>query len=299
MGETNFGVLNKTSLLKKLSGQDLIGFEFKNKKPFDAYNYAKIIIASNSLPTSEDTSEGFYRRWLILDFSNTFPEGKDILKTIPEIEYNNLCRKCCKILPELLERNNFTNQGTIEERQKKYILSSNPLSLFIGNCCEKSDEYFVSYNELYNAYLQYLKVNKKRKVKKKEFKAVLDDEGFFPEKTSKLVGENEEGYSKYQTILWIDGIKLKKNWKEFCSFCSFCPKSHLTPRIEHQYENRAKRAKRAKLIDFFQENPEKEISEEDLIKIFENEALIYKDLENLSKRGEIINIKPFFWKLNQ
>ena len=68
MGETNFNVLNKTSLLKKLTGQDLIGFEFKNKKPFDDYNYAKIMIASNSLPVSSDTSEGFYRRWMILDF---------------------------------------------------------------------------------------------------------------------------------------------------------------------------------------------------------------------------------------
>ncbi len=27
MGETNFGVMAKTSLLKKLSGQDIIGFE--------------------------------------------------------------------------------------------------------------------------------------------------------------------------------------------------------------------------------------------------------------------------------
>jgi len=33
LGETNFGVMNKTSLLKKLAGQDLIGYEFKNKKP--------------------------------------------------------------------------------------------------------------------------------------------------------------------------------------------------------------------------------------------------------------------------
>ncbi|GAH38245.1 unnamed protein product, partial [marine sediment metagenome] len=49
MGETNFGVLSKTSLLKKLTGQDLIGFEYKQKKPFDDYNYAKVIISSNSL----------------------------------------------------------------------------------------------------------------------------------------------------------------------------------------------------------------------------------------------------------
>ncbi len=38
MGETNFGVISKTSLLKKLTGQDLIGFEYKQKKPFDDYN---------------------------------------------------------------------------------------------------------------------------------------------------------------------------------------------------------------------------------------------------------------------
>jgi len=87
MGETNFGVLNKSSMLKKLTGGDMIGFEMKGKKPFDDINYAKMIIASNSLPTSEDTSEGFYRRWIIIDFPNEFPEGKDILETIPEKEY--------------------------------------------------------------------------------------------------------------------------------------------------------------------------------------------------------------------
>ena len=34
MGETNFSEMNKTSILKKISGNDLIGFEYKNKKTF-------------------------------------------------------------------------------------------------------------------------------------------------------------------------------------------------------------------------------------------------------------------------
>ncbi|KKM61413.1 hypothetical protein LCGC14_1532040, partial [marine sediment metagenome] len=83
MGETNFGILQKSSILKKLTGGDLIGFEMKNKSPFDDYSYSKILIASNSLPSSEDTSEGFYRRWIIIDFPNQFPEGKDIIDTVP------------------------------------------------------------------------------------------------------------------------------------------------------------------------------------------------------------------------
>ena len=62
MGETNFNEMNKTSTLKKLSGGDLIGFEYKNKDPFEEINYAKIIIATNNLPTTTDKTIGFYRR---------------------------------------------------------------------------------------------------------------------------------------------------------------------------------------------------------------------------------------------
>jgi len=203
MGETNFGVLKKTSILKKLTGQDLIGFEFKNKKPFDDYNYAKIIISSNSLPVSEDTSEGFYRRWLILDFPNTFKEGKDILQTIPEVEYSNLAKKVTKILPKLLKDGSFTNQGTIKERMQRYIMASNPLSYFLENYCEKDHSRFIRYGELYNIYRQYLNYIKKRRVNHKEFQDVLALEGLYVYRTSKQIGQN------WVNDRFIEGIELK------------------------------------------------------------------------------------------
>jgi len=84
MGETNFNEISKTSILKKLTGGDLIGFEYKNKNPFSEKNYAKILIATNSLPTTTDKTLGFYRRWLIIDFPNQFTEQKNILADIPE-----------------------------------------------------------------------------------------------------------------------------------------------------------------------------------------------------------------------
>ncbi len=89
MGETNFNEMSKTSILKKLTGGDVIGFEYKNKNPFEDHNYAKIIIATNNLPTTTDKTIGFYRRWCIIDFPNSFSEKKDILKDITEEEYNN------------------------------------------------------------------------------------------------------------------------------------------------------------------------------------------------------------------
>lgn len=203
IGETNFGVLDQSSILKKLTGGDKIGFEKKNKDPFDDYNYAKPIIASNSLPSSSDTSDGFYRRWAIIDFPNEFEErGRDIVETIPEIEYNNLAKKICRILPELLKKGKFTNQGTIAERRNKYIEMSNPLEKFINEHCETDESYYESSSKLYTKYMQFLKKNKKRIVKRTEFNKVLDEEGFYQERNSKKV--NEEWISGR----WINGLRL-------------------------------------------------------------------------------------------
>jgi P4 family phage/plasmid primase-like protien len=236
MGETNFGLLTNTSLLKQLTGGDKIGFEKKGKDPFTGYNYAKIIIASNSLPTTQDTSDGFFRRWLIIDFPNEFPEGKDITRIIPEIEYNNLARKVINILPKLIERGSFTNQGEIEERRKKYIYASNPLPLFLKQCCILNDEEdtFISSAELYTAYIYYLKKHKKRRVKNKEFKVALEDEGFWADKTSKKVGITDEGYAKNKVTYWIDGIILVSDWKGrvLDSFAPFANNPTPLPTIE-------------------------------------------------------------------
>ena len=130
MGETNFNEMSKTSILKKLTSGDLIGFEYKNKTPFEEKSYAKIIIATNNLPATTDKTLGFYRRWCIIDFPNRFSEQKDILKDIPDEEYECLTLKCALILKELLEKRKFHKEGSIEERAKKYEEKSNPFDKF-------------------------------------------------------------------------------------------------------------------------------------------------------------------------
>jgi len=71
-------------------------------------NYAKILIATNNLPTTTDKTIGFYRRWLIIDFPNQFSEKKDILADIPNEEYNSLALKCVGILKDLLMKRAFS-----------------------------------------------------------------------------------------------------------------------------------------------------------------------------------------------
>ncbi len=200
MGETNWGIISKTSILKKLTGEDLINFEMKNINLFSGHNYAKIIIGSNSLPSSSDTCDGFYRRWLIVDFFNQFKEGKSVTATIPEVEFHNLARKCARILPELLSKGEFSNQGSIEERKNNYIMASNPLPFFISTYCEIGAKFKTPVNDLYASYIKYLVANHKRIVSWIEFKrSITEQQGL------QIIRVYESGVRDW----FIDSIKIK------------------------------------------------------------------------------------------
>jgi len=162
MGETNFNEMSKTSTLKKLTGGDVIGFEYKNKNPFEEINYAKIIIATNNLPTTTDKTVGFYRRWMIVDFPNQFSEKKDILSEIPEEEYSNLAGKCLDLLKELLEKREFHKEGTVEERQKMYEDRSDPLEKFITEFTTDDVESHLTKSNFEKKLNQWLKDNNHR-----------------------------------------------------------------------------------------------------------------------------------------
>lgn len=224
LGETNFGLLENSSLLKKLCGGDKIGYEKKGKDPFDDVNYAKIIIASNSLPSSIDTSDGFYRRWMIVDFPNEFEEtGKPIWEIVPDEEYKALANKITKIISELLNKGKFENQGSIEYRKQKYISVSNPFDLFLKEYCFIGDDKKIKYSVLYSTYLRYLSKNKRRRVSRKEFAAVLDDEGLYKEKNN---FKDEDG--NYYSTLWVMGLRL-------CDLCDL--RDYISTSPSHREAN--------------------------------------------------------------
>jgi len=164
MGETNFSELSKTSLIKKLTGGDFIGFEYKNKNPFEDRNYAKILIATNNLPETTDKTLGFYRRWCIIDFPNQFSEQKNILDDIPPEEYESLALKSCIILKDLLTRRNFTNEGTIEERKEDYENKSNFLDKFLKEFTNEDLNGYITKSDFYKQFTTWCKSNRHREL---------------------------------------------------------------------------------------------------------------------------------------
>ena len=164
MGETNFNEMNKTSMLKKLSGGDLIGFEYKNKDLFEDVNYAKLIIATNNLPATSDKTIGFYRRWMIIDFPNTFSEQEDIISLIPEEEYESLALKCTFILKDLLDKRKFTNEGTVEERMEIYESKSNFLEEFVKKFTIQDSSGHITKKDFYRKFSAWSKEHRHREM---------------------------------------------------------------------------------------------------------------------------------------
>lgn len=178
MGETNVSTLKRTQFIKRATGQDIISYEFKLKGAFNDINYAKLILATNSLPITYDKTTGFYRRPLIIDFPNKFDEKIDILSTIPKKEYKNLVKKSISVLQKLLKRRTFTNEPTVEQKRERYELTSNPILRFIKQYCKEDVNADVVYADFYEKFCQFVKDEDVRRLTRHEVTELLTRDGY-------------------------------------------------------------------------------------------------------------------------
>ena len=179
MGEVHYDDLKNTNILKKLGGEDKMSFQFKGKTPFTEDNTATCLCLTNSMPITPDKTLGFYRKWLIIDFVNQFPEiDKNLIDAIPEKEFENLAKKLLRILKELYIKPHFTNEGDFDERGKRYEERSNPIMKFIEDKCIEEPGEMISLRDFTNSCNEYLKTKHLRVMNSNQVGKVLRDEGF-------------------------------------------------------------------------------------------------------------------------
>lgn len=217
MSEVQEQDMKSTNIIKALSGEDPIRYEFKGKDTFQETSYTTCIIATNALPTTNDRSAGFYRRWLIIDFPNQFEIRTNLIESIPDAEFENLARKCIAKAKDLLETGKFTNEGTMEERNARYEARSNPVGHFIAEHFDEDSDGQTVFKEFYDELQVWLVKNNHRKLTTKATSALLKELGWTTStrdvKTS--LGTDEYGQEKfnYKTKTLIFGICRKKELK--------------------------------------------------------------------------------------
>jgi len=202
IGEVNKSVFSKTSIIKRITGDDLIRIEYKGKDSFDTHLYCKPLISCNILPETTDTSIGFYRRWFIINFPNQFDEKQNILKKIPEEEFENLGLKCISLLKNLLKSGTFHNEGTIPERQEKYEKYSNPMDKFLEEFTSKNPDGWIIYENFYKRYVDHLISLRFRKQTKIEISRGLKKRGY-EIKIKNISSEHLDGYVQKTSILGV------------------------------------------------------------------------------------------------
>jgi phage/plasmid-associated DNA primase len=65
-------ILNNTGIIKKLTGNDVHTGEYKFKNPFKFVNYARLIFFCNRTPETEDDTDVFYRRPIVINLTTQF-----------------------------------------------------------------------------------------------------------------------------------------------------------------------------------------------------------------------------------
>jgi len=179
MGEVSHSDLKNTNQIKKIAGEDKLSFQFKGKTPFTDDNTATCVCLTNSLPITPDKSLGFYRKWGIIDFPNQFSGIKhDVVGSIPDVEFENLARKCINILKDLYKTRKFTNEGTFEERMERYEERSNPVMKYLEEYYDEEVGGYISIRQFTNDCNEYLKKNHLRIMSAVYVGKILREEGF-------------------------------------------------------------------------------------------------------------------------
>lgn len=184
MGETDFKALDRTSVLKKIVGNENIGLEFKFGGTFEDKLYAKLIIATNSLPETHDRTHGFYRRQVILDFIGRFTEQKDVMASLTHSDYESFARKALNALRRVLVNRQFTGEGDTEEKMQRYEDRSNPLPRFIREHTVNDPEGEIPKYAFRDNFNAWLKENGYRTLSDEEIGIKMKKQGFEDKRSS-------------------------------------------------------------------------------------------------------------------
>ncbi|MDG7038771.1 MAG: hypothetical protein JRN37_06420 [Nitrososphaerota archaeon] len=151
--------IHATGIIKSIIGGDAITVEKKNRDPFTFKPLVKLFYSANQLPEVLDTSDAWFRRWKITEFTQEFEKEKcdpDLLSklTTPE-ELSGLLNLILKALRELIARGRFAHEDDIDLIRESWMLKADHLRRFIDVMLEPEPGADTPRQEIYDAYTKW------------------------------------------------------------------------------------------------------------------------------------------------
>ena len=174
--------LMTTGNFKTLVSGDSVRAQKKYGQPFTFRNYSKLIFSSNRIPDSDDKSQAYYKRWLILSFDKVFYGAtKDtnlINKLTTPDELSGLLNLALIALRQLRKDGGFKDVS-IEKVRKEYEYNANTIKAFLEEKCvvDLASSNSTPTVYLYNEYENYCAAKGARPLDMNVFGARLKEYG--------------------------------------------------------------------------------------------------------------------------
>src|SRR5215207_8308801 len=183
--ELSSATIHDTTVLKKLTGRQPVRIERKNQRAYDTTLYAKLIFSANKIPETQDESDAYFRREIIIGFPRRFEDGKGadpnlLRKMTTEEELSGIFNVLVPALKRVLYNGIFVREKTIEQRRERHQLAVDPIASFlkeaIAEHSEESDKTFKDI--LYRAYKQFCKEHELAVESEENFAKILKSDRF-------------------------------------------------------------------------------------------------------------------------
>ena len=128
-----------TSIFKAITGGDQLQAEYKFRDSFDFQPFARLVFSSNSLPQSNDASQGFFDRWVVVPFDRSFrgtsieiPRSELHAKLTSQGELSGLLNKALDALETVKNRNwRLHSSETLSNAHREFHSITDPLGVWL------------------------------------------------------------------------------------------------------------------------------------------------------------------------
>jgi P4 family phage/plasmid primase-like protien len=185
--------IKETEELKKIIGGDPISCEPKFKDVYTFTPYATMIFSANDIPIVNDESDGFARRFELIEWTKSF-YGKDRDHTVNDIknskeELSGILNMLIPIARRLLETRNLTYESTVEDAKIAWLRKSDSATRYIKENTVASAEHHEPVALIWSEYNKFAKANGMTPIQDREFNKKLESMGFV-RKGKKISGSN-------------------------------------------------------------------------------------------------------------
>ena len=190
-----------TTVLQKLTGGSSITAPVKNRPGITLFNYAKLLFASNDLPSFSNTTNAFLRRINVIKFFkiNNFEQTINMKKV--KKERGEFVYKCMVLARDAMKRKEIKQTESIIAQRNNWIEDNDPIKQFINEDCTLAPTEEVDENDLYGTYKVWCIKYNFKPVNKTKFKKELENKGIFRSVENKRIdGEKRKRRYFYKGI---------------------------------------------------------------------------------------------------